>query len=290
MILVQISITTLGKVVHYSIKRRQFCEYAVIILILANMLYMWFVTGYYYILIDTEPLVHKPKAIFEIAFIELLMQMSNLLQPIGTFLFTLLYLRSCFQTKIPLKSCLIQFSMVIVTLVTYTLYVSFCAVYALHLATEKTDKLRAKHLFYVGTTILKVAGYWLSFLNLCSAIFLILVIRFVIQLARDINSQNNAMAFKQRVINKVAVNQQVCFFHIIFVLLESSLSVPILNGLFHNPLPYYRDETAWYFFMGVLDIFLCCMIWFFISDTQQPTIVVDPNTKTTYFVHDLIVE
>lgn len=47
--------------------------------VLLNMLYMWFGTGYYYILKDDESRVRKAKAIFEQSFVFLILQMTFLL-------------------------------------------------------------------------------------------------------------------------------------------------------------------------------------------------------------------
>ena len=49
-----------------------------------------------------------------------------------------------------------------------------------------------------------------------------------------------------------------------------------------------RFDTALYFFAGVMDVFMACMMWFIMDESEQASVIVNDNTGTVYQLLDVI--
>lgn len=43
-----------------------------------------------------------------------------------------------------------------------------------------------------------------------------------------------------------------------------------------------RFDTALYFFAGLMDVFMACMMWFIIDEGQKASVIVNENTGAVY--------
>ena len=88
---------------------------------------------------------------------------------------------------------------------------------------------------------------------------------------------------------QVRLNFLVTITHIAFIVAFTVMS--LMNQNFFKDLSsnsLNRFDTALYFFAGMMDLFMACMMWFIMDDSKSSNVIVNENTGTVYQLIDVI--
>jgi hypothetical protein len=85
------------------------------------------------------------------------------------------------------------------------------------------------------------------------------------------------------------MNLYVTSAHIAMILAYTTMS--LMNENFYLTLKsksLARCNSSWFFFAGAMDLFMACMMWFIMDESEAPSVIVNENTNTVYQLLDVI--
>jgi hypothetical protein len=206
------------------------------------------------------------------------------LEPLNLFLYAWRFLRELEEEEEnkTFKMCFRGFSLVSIVLLplafycivpTYIVENSRWYYYAFHVQPRMEQ-----HYYFIELALWKTINILGPVTNLISCLILVLVIRHIYKLSKQVDVGKDAVSAKSK------VNRFVTVSHIV-VTLAFTVTQSILP-LTYNIVPSDRMHTAFLFFGGLADIFLSVMLWF-ILDTDKAVAVVVHGNKV-YAVTDVI--
>jgi len=90
-------------------------------------------------------------------------------------------------------------------------------------------------------------------------------------------------------LKQVKLNFLVTIAHITMIVTFTVMSM--MNQNFFKKLNQQtlnRFDTALYFFAGLMDVFMACMMWFIIDEGQKASVIVNENTGAVYQLLDVL--
>ena len=90
-------------------------------------------------------------------------------------------------------------------------------------------------------------------------------------------------------LKQVKLNFLVTIAHITMIVTFTVMSM--MNQNFFKKLNQQtlnRFDTALYFFAGIMDVFMACMMWFIIDEGQKASVIVNENTGAVYQLLDVL--
>lgn len=153
----------------------------------------------------------------------------------------------------------------------------------LYFATSEWINMSAKQEYYLALLQVKeskhyeiLAGKYLRVVEILgtlaivlSCVIITLVLCLIFKISRQVRVGKTAIS------NKRQVNVLVTLSHILITL---AYGVPLAMLFFKATFKQeFRMDSAFYFFGGLLDIFLSVILWFIIGNDKSPSVLVDSN-------------